>query len=133
MSQITYQELLTLDSGGADRAGKVAKSSVNASDFRAALVERMVSEVRSCLPMDIRHIIGANIVYGRRLAGNMTQGELARRLEIPGRQLSDWERGVHRPSDTNLRRIALALGQPLHWFFIERDGNGEPVREAAAT
>lgn len=72
--------------------------------------------------MNIRYVIGSSIVYGRKLANGMTQGELARRLEIPQRQLSDWERGVHRPSDANLRRVAVILEQPFHWFFIERNG-----------
>jgi DNA-binding transcriptional regulator YiaG len=109
-----------------------AKSRENAAEFRRLLVDTAGLEVRSYVAMDIRHTIGDNIRYGRRLADRMTQGELARRLEIPSRQLSDWERGVHRPSDANLRRIALALGQPFHWFFIERDSNGDPIPEAAA-
>lgn len=113
-------------------AQTAAKSRANAAEFRRRLVEMSASEVRSYPAMDVRYIIGIRIRYGRSLAGPMTQGELARRLEIPSRQLSDWERGVHRPSDANLRRIALALGQPFHWFFIESDINGDPIAEAAA-
>ena len=72
----------------------------------------------------IRQIIADNIVLGRELAERMTQGELARRLGIPARQLSDWERAVHRPTDKNLDRIAVELGQPFHWFFIDHQLNG---------
>lgn len=106
---------------------KAAKSGINPSELQRVLVAEEGSEVQSCAPMeDTRRIIGANIRYGRRLAAEMTQGELARRLNIPARQLSDWERGIHRPGDKNLHRIALTLGQPFHWFFIERDENGAP-------
>lgn len=65
---------------------------------------------------DTKGMVGRNIVLAREQQ-QISQGELARRLGIDRRQLSEWERGVWEPSTRNLRRIAVALGRPLEWFL----------------
>lgn len=54
-----------------------------------------------------RKVIGANIKLARRLAG-ISQASLARMLNVPRPQLSDWERGVHEPREY-MPRIVAAL------------------------
>ena len=66
----------------------------------------------------ITRLVAANIVYARELAG-LSQRELAIRLEIDRRQLSEWERGVWKPGDRNLVRLADALGRTLAFFYTE--------------
>lgn len=65
-------------------------------------------------------LIGHNIVLARTHLG-ISQGELARRLGIDRRQLSEWERGVWEPTTRNLRRIGVALGRPVEWFLDPHD------------
>jgi transcriptional regulator with XRE-family HTH domain len=65
-------------------------------------------------------VVGRNIVLARQHLG-ISQGELARRLRIDRRQLSEWERGLWDPSLRKLRPIAVALGRPMEWFLDLHD------------
>jgi len=47
------------------------------------------------------------------------QLELARRTGMPRQQVSEYQHGKVAPKLPNLRRIALALGQPLEFFWTE--------------
>lgn len=73
--------------------------------------------------------IGRNIRAARTERG-LVQRELARMISerTSSQQVSDWERGTSRPSDTNLLRIAGILRHDFAWFFVER----EPVEPKAA-
>jgi transcriptional regulator with XRE-family HTH domain len=76
---------------------------------------------------DLRRIVGANIRLGRALAGQMTQGELADRLDIGDyRVILDYEKGRRGPSEQRLIKLAIVLNQPLSWFFEVHD---DDVRE----
>jgi transcriptional regulator with XRE-family HTH domain len=55
----------------------------------------------------------------------MTQSELARALGLPQPMvISNWERGVYRPSEENFCALARTLGQEMAWFYTDHD---EPV------
>ena len=70
-------------------------------------------------------LVGRNIVLARRLDGDISQPVLAKRLGIDRRQLSEWERGIWEPSPRNLRKIALATGRSME-FFYERHDEASP-------
>lgn len=72
--------------------------------------------------------IGARIKAAREDLG-LTQNELADRMagKSDGTQVSKWERGANRPTDTNLEQIAKALGKDISWFLMpEPDKNTTP-------
>lgn len=53
----------------------------------------------------------------------MTQAQLAAALGLGDAQtVSNWERGVFKPSDENLAALCQVLGLDISWFFIEHDG-----------
>ena len=53
--------------------------------------------------------IGERIKLARKNA-NVTQADLATKLDIPFQSISQWERDVRKPKLETLRRIATALG-----------------------
>jgi transcriptional regulator with XRE-family HTH domain len=60
----------------------------------------------------------SDIFFGQWLSGllkvrGMSQGELARRIEVPRSTVSKWVRGEHVPSRDSCDKIALALGIPF--------------------
>lgn len=71
-----------------------------------------------------RHItatVGGNIKDARESAG-LTQHELAVKLmRADAMAISRWERGVHRPNDEALLRLAEVLGHPVHWFYTDHE------------
>jgi transcriptional regulator with XRE-family HTH domain len=69
-------------------------------------------------PRQIKTTIGQNLSAARR-AKHLTQRELARVLDTDAFQVSRWERGIVRPGDSTLARLAEALGVDYVWFFIE--------------
>lgn len=63
--------------------------------------------------------IGARIRQRREELG-LKQGELAARFDsdaINNQRISDWERGVHRPSDRYMEQLAVALEKDVSWFY----------------
>jgi transcriptional regulator with XRE-family HTH domain len=65
--------------------------------------------------------VGARI-RERRLELGMKQRELADMLgsdAIDNQRISDWERGVNRPSDRYMEKLASALERDVSWFFRE--------------
>lgn len=65
--------------------------------------------------------IGARI-RERRVELGMKQRELADKLgsdAIDNQRISDWERGVNRPSDRYMEKLAAALDRDVSWFFRE--------------
>lgn len=64
--------------------------------------------------------IGRNIRAARQARG-LNQRELAREVSdtTSNQQVSDWERGATRPSDTSLLRLAAILGHPYAWFVVD--------------
>ncbi len=67
----------------------------------------------------IKTIVGQNLSAARR-AQRLTQRQLAQALDTDAFQVSRWERGVNRPSDSTLARLAEALGVEFAWFFVDR-------------
>lgn len=71
---------------------------------------------------DLASTAGANIRRERdRL--ELTQRELAGLVggKTTGQRISDWERGVDRPSDASLLRLGEIFGRPFAWFFVDHD------------
>jgi len=62
--------------------------------------------------------VGRNIVAARKFL-NLSQGDLARRLDRHRNQVSEWERGVVIPGTERLREISVALGRHIEWFLDE--------------
>lgn len=71
------------------------------------------------------------VTIGRRIAARrtemkLTQGALAAKVgsdAVNNQRISDWERGVNKPSDRYMQEIADALERPVAWFF--EDGQAE--------
>lgn len=55
----------------------------------------------------------------RRKEKQMTAAELAEEVDISQQQLSRYERGTNKINIGHLIRIALCLGTPISWFFID--------------
>lgn len=66
--------------------------------------------------------VGRRIRQARKAAG-LNQRQLAEKIGEPidGQRVSDWERGVHKPSDRYMAKIAAALGRDEAWFYREVD------------
>lgn len=66
----------------------------------------------------IRRRFGENVRARRRALG-LTQRQFAERIDTDAFQVSRWERGVVRPTDVTLARLAEALGVEFAWFFTD--------------
>ena len=72
--------------------------------------------------------VGARI-RERRLELGMKQRELADLLgsdAIDNQRISDWERGVNRPSDRYMEQLAVALKRNVAWFYSESTATATP-------
>ena len=70
-------------------------------------------------PHHVKATIAANIRAARDAKG-LTQRELARLAgDVDPLQVSRWERGLHRPSDTNVYELAKALDRDFAWFYTD--------------
>lgn len=73
--------------------------------------------------------IARNVKDARLLAG-MTQSQLATALGLgDSMTVSNWERGVFKPSDENLAALCQVLDRDLAWFYTDHDA--EPSGAAA--
>jgi DNA-binding transcriptional regulator YiaG len=75
-------------------------------------------------PSRDRHkkVVGANIRAAREAAGLSQTGLGLQIGEFGGktqRQVSDWERGIHKPHHETVEQIAVALDRPASWFYVE--------------
>jgi transcriptional regulator with XRE-family HTH domain len=68
----------------------------------------------------IASIVGSNIKRAR-TDRRLKQRELGALLHVGPQQVSDWERGAYKPNDTNLIRLAEALGKDFAWFYTEHE------------
>lgn len=68
----------------------------------------------------IRSTVGANL-RAARLAKGLTQAELARALGDKTNEMlvSKWERGIHRPQDFTMERLAVILDIEFVDFYDE--------------
>jgi transcriptional regulator with XRE-family HTH domain len=67
-------------------------------------------------------------VRAARIAGGLTQEQLAHRAHVSLRTVANWERGETRlPNDENLHALAEALGRDPEWFIERHEHNGDPV------
>jgi transcriptional regulator with XRE-family HTH domain len=79
------------------------------------------------------------VTIGRRIAArrrelDLTQGQLAGKVgsdAVNNQRISDWERGVNRPSDRYMQEIAQALGRPVAWFYEDEASGSTPDLMAA--
>lgn len=68
-------------------------------------------------------ILGANL-RSARVASGLTQREVALRLswrKTDAQAVSDWERGVRRPSDEALLLIAEMFDRDVAWFYTSHE------------
>ncbi len=70
--------------------------------------------------------VGRRIAKAR-LAADLTQVQLAAKLNASLRAVQTWEYGERHPR--KLEQIAAVTGRPVHWFFEDGD---EDESEAAA-
>lgn len=63
-----------------------------------------------------RPTVAHNIRLARQFL-NLSQGDLARRLDRDRRQISKWERGTVTPGTENLAELSRALGRHIEWFL----------------
>ena len=75
------------------------------------------------------------LVQKRRIERNLTQNELAQRINVTARQLQKYEAGDNRISASRLVLCAEALGVPVLWFFerLPRTGQSEAGCTAQTT
>lgn len=81
--------------------------------------ERLAALRLQLMAGELASQIGARIRQAR-LAAGMKQGELAAKIgsdAVNNQRVSDWERGVHKPSERYMRQIAEALERDLSWFY----------------
>ena len=64
--------------------------------------------------------IGQRIRIARKKA-NMTQAQLAQKLDIPFQSISQWERDVRKPKFETLRKIAKEVNCPITDLLTEDD------------
>lgn len=70
---------------------------------------------------EVVHRVGRRIKE-RRLEMGLNQGQLAARIAgdaVNNQRVSDWERGVNKPSERYMELIAAALERPIAWFYAE--------------
>jgi len=60
-----------------------------------------------------------------RKKANLTQKELAEKVNVSNVALSNWEKGVHEPTYENLQALAKALNVSEEYLFEERKKVGE--------
>jgi transcriptional regulator with XRE-family HTH domain len=76
--------------------------------------------------------IGARIREAREDLG-INQRQLADRIPsdaVNNQRVSDWERGVNKPSDRYMKMIATALDRPVGWFYTEASVETPDLMEA---
>lgn len=71
--------------------------------------------------------MGKNLRAAREAAG-LTQRDLAAQLggKVDTQYVSNWERGVYRPNDQYLVKLAEVLGYEVAWFY------GDPATQTKA-
>jgi transcriptional regulator with XRE-family HTH domain len=75
--------------------------------------------------------IGARIREAREDSG-INQRQLADRIPsdaVNNQRVSDWERGVNKPSDRYMKMIATALDRPVGWFYSEAPADTPDLME----
>ena len=69
-------------------------------------------------PRQIKTTIGLNLKAARKAKG-LTQRELAQAVDTDAFQVSRWERGSVRPTDSTLVRLGQELDVDYGWFFTQ--------------
>lgn len=69
-------------------------------------------------PLQTKAVVAHNLRLGRERVG-LTQRQLGEAVGVESFQISRWERGSHRPSDTKLHALGEALGMTFAEFFAE--------------
>lgn len=67
-----------------------------------------------------------NILLGKRIKDvrinkNITQHQLAKKLNVNRRTVSRWESGTHIPQTTHLQQIAKLAGKGIIWLLYNED------------
>lgn len=79
---------------------------------------------------NLKVILAANIRQAR-VEAQLTQRQVAERLGTESSLVSKWERGEHRPTDTNLEALAFLFGRTMAWLFTDHT-TPAPTGEAVA-
>lgn len=70
---------------------------------------------------DLSKHVGTRIRQARLEMGLRTQRELAQRFAndaVNNQRISDWERGVNRPSERYMHELAQITGKDVSWFYF---------------
>lgn len=81
-------------------------------------------------PEDVR--IGG-VIRLRRMALNMSQGDLGAKLGISFQQIQKYEKGINSVAASALPRMAAALGVPVAYFYPAEPNDMAPAPMAADT
>jgi len=78
----------------------------------------------------IRTTVGRNVRLARRRA-ELSQRQLAERLDVARTRVADWEAGRHEPNGRHLVAICAATFAPsVGWFYDEHVVRGEDASRA---
>ena len=80
------------------------------------LVADDIAASYSCVMKSIEEIRRENIRWLVRRDGDITQAELARRMEVSPTQVQQWKRGDRTPESDSCRRIEIAAKLPPGWM-----------------
>lgn len=103
---------------------------------RPLLATRLQRLRLQAMATEISLLVGQNIRTARREQDRYNQRELAAEIQerdpryAPSNQrVSDWERGIQKPTDRNMRLIAEILEKPVSWFYEDHTSDKTPELE----
>lgn len=82
--------------------------------------------------MEPAHRVDGSRIREARKARNLSQAQLADRINAHVTSISDWEREINQPSPRHLLSIADATGRPIDYFFRSEPGRDRASESSAA-
>src|SRR3954454_20783864 len=100
---------------GGTRTHRVAQAAAGGDCTMTDESSAVTAARRRCTPGIAQDFDGRRLAVARRLRC-MPRSELARRIEVTPSAVTQYERGLSRPTTTVLARIDLTLGMPREFF-----------------
>jgi len=69
-------------------------------------------------PLQIKEIVAQNIGASRAALG-LTRKAFGELVDADPMLVYKWEKGLHRPNDDNLARLASCLKREIAWFYTD--------------
>ena len=86
--------------------------------------------------MTLGKLIGLKLKKLRKAAG-ITQPALSKLVGLAGENshitISNWERGIRRPTLDHIERYSTIFKKPMHWFFSTQDFTVEEAKNETST